>query len=333
MSSNACQNEPENYRATALPRLVQPMHEHGDVRDGLLATPKSLPSRYFYDERGSKLFERICDTPEYYPTRTEQSLLDSYAGEIMALAQPAHLIEFGSGSSRKTRSLLAAWPEQLNTRTYWPLDVSEEILQRTGKSLAQAFPAMTVHALVGDYTQGLERIPRASGPRLAAFLGGTIGNFTASEAEGFLREIAAHLEFGDCLLLGADRVKAPDILHQAYNDKAGLTEAFNLNLLRVLNRELGANFDVGAFAHRAIYASESQQVEMYLVSAVQQTVTIPALNLEVEFMPGERVRTEISRKFTKSGLTELLNNSDYHVMRFFEPDDAGYSLVLARRER
>jgi len=330
MTANTCRNEPANYRTTALPMHGTEPDWEGEIRDGLLATPKVLPSTWFYDERGSRLFEQICDTPEYYPTRTEQALLDRFGGEIMALAEPAHLIEFGSGSSRKTRTLLEAWPEQMASKTYWPLDVSVEMLERSGKSLAFAFPDMKVHALAGDYHQGLAHIPRVLGRRLVAFLGGTIGNFPPSKATAFLRRTGEQMGQEDCLLLGADRVKSPAILERAYNDEAGLTAAFNLNLLTVLNREFGANFDLRDFAHQAMYSVERQQIEMYLLARRRHRVRVRAFDLDVNFERGERMLTEISRKFTGKGLESLLSEAGFKVLRNFEAEDAWYSLLLAR---
>ncbi len=300
-----------------------------DVRDGLLSTPRSLPPKYFYDELGSKLFDRICDTPEYYPTRTEAKLLRGYARDIIAAARPEHIIELGSGSSRKTRHLLDACQALGQHCAYWPFDVCEEVLRESGEQLLSDYPWLEVQALVGDYLAGLDHLPDPSGRRLFVFLGGTIGNFDPAQAAAFLRELRSRLRPGDFLLLGADRVKAHETLTAAYNDQEGITAAFNLNLLRVLNREVEATFDLSAFEHEAVYNDAAQQIEMYLVAKRPQSIEIRALEDSLSVTPGERILTEISRKFTRSDLEGLLQQADLRVARHFEPQDQAFSLVLS----
>ena len=220
-----------------------------DARRGLLHRPRSLPSKYFYDERGSRLFDAICRTPEYYPTRTEGMLLARHAAAIIAQARPEHILELGSGASRKTRHLLAACEGGRHTPTYWPFDVCEEMLLAAGAELAGRYDWLTINPLLGDYCGGLRHLPAPNGRRLFVFLGGTIGNFERAEAIALLCELYAIMAPGDRLLLGADRVKDPAVLLAAYNDAQGVTAEFNRNLLQVLNRQLGADFVVEAFRH------------------------------------------------------------------------------------
>lgn len=302
-----------------------------DAQAGLLQRPRSLPPKYFYDARGSKLFEAICATPEYYPTRTERALLDANAPEIIASVRPDHILELGSGSSEKTRKLLDAWAEQGGEGgCYWPFDVSESALAEAAVSLGRAYPWLTIRPLAGDYTGGLSHLPPMPGRVLAVFLGGTIGNFPPKDADAFLRELSAHLDSDDCLLIGMDRVKDPKVLQAAYDDAQGITAAFNKNALEVLNRELGADFDLDAFDHLARYNEDAQQVEIYLVSNRSQRVGIPALNTHIDFEPGERILTEISRKFTPATIEALLKRGGFELVRHFEPDNHYFSLVLAR---
>ncbi|MEJ2644553.1 MAG: L-histidine N(alpha)-methyltransferase [Gammaproteobacteria bacterium] len=298
-----------------------------DARDGLIERPRSLPPKYFYDDRGSRLFDAICDTPEYYPTRTENALLERYAAQIMAAADPEHIIEFGSGTSRKTLHLLEACAAEA---CYWPFDVCESMLRESGSALVESYDWLQVNALVGDYLGGLARLPRPEGKRLLVFLGGTIGNFEPGQAHEFLCEVRESMEPGDTLLLGADRVKDPHILHAAYNDAAGITAEFNLNLLRVLNRELEADFDLGGFRHQARYNRALEQIEMYLVARRAQQVRLGALDADLEFANGEAILTEISRKFTPASLESLLGAAGLVVDRHFEPPNGYFSLVLAR---
>lgn len=300
-----------------------------DVRAGLLAPPRWLPPRHFYDDRGSRLFDAICDTPEYYPTRTEAALLERHAGELVGMAGPDHIIEFGSGACRKTRHLLKACREQNRVVCFWPFDVCRSMVEETARELVEDYPGLTVHGLVGDYLAGLDHLPDPDGRRLFVFLGSTIGNFTADEAQAFLSEVRSRMQAGDSLLLGADRVKSTAVLHAAYNDAAGLTAEFNLNLLRVLNRELGADFDLSGFEHLAHYDQARQQIEMYLVARHRQRVQLARMDCALELAPGERILTEISRKFHPADLDRLLAGAGFRTRRHFEPENGHFSLVMA----
>lgn len=308
----------------AIPDLIQ------DATEGLIDSPRTMAPKYFYDARGSQLFDAICNTPEYYPTRAEESLLRQYAAKIMALVQPDHIIEFGSGTSRKTRYLLDACHASGRTVTYWPFDVCEPVLRESGMALLNEYTGLSVKPLVGDYHGGLEQMPLPQGSCLYLFLGGTIGNFEPALAHLFLGELSSRMRCGDAFLMGADRVKHPDILHAAYNDAAGVTADFNLNLLHVLNRELDADFDIDSFRHQAIYNARRERIEMYLVSDSEQQVRLGALDCKIQLEPGEEILTEISRKFTVDSLLALLTDTGFTLRQHFEAEDQLYSLVLAR---
>ncbi len=307
-----------------LPSLIE------DTRAGLLTTPRRLPPKYFYDEIGSQLFDRICTTPEYYPTRTEAKLLATYAERIIALTSPRHIFELGSGTSRKTWHLFDALGTRQARMTYWPFDVCAQIVQQAAGELAERYPHLQVNGLVGDYHAGLGGLPAPEGARLFVFLGGTIGNFTHDEAVDFLRELRHLMRPGDWLLLGADRVKEAKVLEAAYNDQDGMTAAFNLNLLNVLNRELGADFEPAAFRHRAIYNPEAARIEMYLIADTPQRVHLAQLETDLVLTAGERILTEISRKFTLAALTALLAEAGLTMSEHFAPDNDYYSLILGQ---
>jgi len=301
-----------------------------DVAAGLRRVPKAIPAKYFYDDRGSQLFDRICDTPEYYQTRTEQALLEAIAGELLGALRPTDLVELGSGAARKTRALLdAAGRIGLRCR-YVPFDVSEGMLRRSAGHLLAAYPWLRIHGVVGDYDHHLDRIP-AGARRLIVFLGGTIGNFTDAEAAAFLSRLAATMGPGDRLLLGTDLVKESAILHRAYNDAAGLTAAFNKNLLHVINRELDADFDVDRFEHVAFFDEAAQQVEMHLRSVGSQEVRIRRLGLRIPFADGETIHTEISRKFTRDSVEELYRRAGLEMVGWHVPDNGWFALSVARR--
>lgn len=302
-----------------------------DARRGLWANPRQLPPKYFYDDVGSRLFDRICDTPEYYPTRTESALLQQHARQIMGEVRPDHIIELGSGTSRKTRWLLDACGEQGQRVTYWPFDVCEPMLREAGEDLLNEYPWLSVHALVGDYGGGLAHLPQPEGRCLYLFLGGTIGNFAPQDAEQLLSEVAGCMSTQDYWLMGADRVKNHRTLWAAYNDAEGITAAFNRNLLSVLNRELGADFDAQAFAHDAVYNPQAEQIEMYLVAQTPQEVHFDGVDEPLSFESGERIQTEISRKFTERSLNEAIERGGMQVDRHFEAENAAYSLVLAHK--
>ncbi|MFE9248937.1 L-histidine N(alpha)-methyltransferase [Streptomyces sp. NPDC007088] len=273
-----------------------------DVLAGLGRTPKELPPKWFYDARGSRLFDEITTLPEYYPTRAEREILLARSAEIAAVSGARTLVELGSGSSDKTRHLL---DELHSLHTYVPVDVSASALRTAGQALAAQRPGLSVHALVADFTAPLA-LPDTPGPRLIAFLGGTIGNLLPVERAAFLASVRRLLAPGDLLLLGTDLVKDEATLVAAYDDAAGVTAAFNKNVLYVLNRELGADFDPETFRHVAVWNSEQEWVEMRLRSVLGQSVKIPALDLTVDFAEGEELRTEVSAKFReKSARAEL----------------------------
>ena len=301
-----------------------------DVASGLFSARKQLPPKYFYDERGSALFDQICDEPEYYPTRTEDALLKRSAMDIISRVAPTQILEFGSGMSRKIRHLFDACSALECFPTYRPFDLCDEVLIKSGHELSRSFDWLDVAPLSGDYTAGLGNLPIGNERNLLMFLGGTIGNFTEDQGIAFLREIRALMGQTDRLLLGADRVKNPDILHAAYNDVAGITAEFNLNLLDVLNRELDANFDRSNFEHYAFYNPQLSQIEMYLVCMREQDVWIEALQRSLTFNEGDAIRTEISRKFTAESLEKLLRCAGFEIQSHYEASSLPFSLVLAR---
>lgn len=302
-----------------------------DVRAGLSSEPKELSPKYFYDERGSLLFERITELPEYYPTRAERSILARRSGEIVGAAgEPAALVELGSGSASKTRHLLAAMRDAGCLTTYTPVDISAEITRRTAASLVEEFPELTVHALVCDFERHLERIPDGAGGRLIAFLGGTIGNFYPDARRDFLARVAALLGPDDRLLLGADLAKDPARLEAAYDDSQGVTAEFNKNVLAVLNRELGADFDLDAFEHVARYDEERSRMDIRLRSLTDQNVRVDALGIDVAFAAGEEMRTEISCKFTREGLEQVYAEAGLELNGWFTDEAGDYALSLAR---
>lgn len=302
-----------------------------DVSNGLLQPPRSLPPKYFYDARGSALFEQITGTPEYYPTRTEDRLLADHARDIIEATRPDQILELGSGSSRKTRRLFDACVVLDHQCEYAPLDVCEPALIQAAADLAAEYPWLRISPITGDYHAGLRHLPHFDGIRLFAFLGSTIGNFKPAEARGFLDEVHDAMQPGDYLLLGADRVKDIDVLQAAYNDAAGVTAEFNLNLLHVLNHELAADFEPDWFEHQAIYNPELQRMEMLLVSTRQQTVQLGNLNQTIRFHPGETILTELSHKFTVTDLEQLVAACNLDIREHYQPDNHYFSLILAQK--
>jgi L-histidine N-alpha-methyltransferase len=300
-----------------------------DARAGLTATPKRLPPRWFYDARGSDLFEEITRLPEYYPTRAERAILDVRAGEIARTTGAKTLIELGSGSSAKTRLLLDALRAHGTLGAFVPLDVSEPALRAALAVLAEDYPGLLLHGVVGDFTRHLGQLP-AGGTRLVAFLGGTIGNLLPDQRAEFLADLRAGLEPGEWLLLGADLVKDPAVLVPAYADAAGVTAEFNRNVLHVLNRELGADFDPEAFEHVAVWNAEHEWIEMWLRASRPMRVHLPALPLVVEFAAGEELLTEISAKFRREGLTAELTAAGFEVRRWWTDPAGQFSLSLAQ---
>jgi L-histidine Nalpha-methyltransferase len=300
-----------------------------DIRLGLTATPKELPPKYFYDERGSQLFEQITELPEYYPTRAEREILSERSAEIVAAAgQPATLVELGSGSAAKTRHLLDAMRDAGCLATYVPVDISEEITREAAEALVEEYPGLTVRGLVCDFEQDLERIP-TGGRRLVAFLGGTIGNLYPDARRDFLTRIAALLEPGDRILLGTDLVKESSRLEAAYDDSRGVTAEFNKNVLTVLNRELGGDFDLDQFEHVARYDVEAARMDIRLRSLSEQMVRLDGLDVTVRFGAGEEMRTEISTKFTREGLEGIYRGAGLWPDGWFTDLAGDYALSLA----
>jgi L-histidine N-alpha-methyltransferase len=301
-----------------------------DVREGLCAYPKEVAPKYFYDERGSLLFEQITELPEYYPTRAEREVLTTRSAEIHRSAGcPLTLIELGSGSAAKTRHLLSAMRDCGSLETYVPVDISEEITQRTAAQLVDEYPGLRVHGMVCDYEQHLERVPDGSGGRMIAFLGGTIGNLYPRERHAFLVRIRALLDAGDHLLLGTDLIKDRVRLEAAYNDSAGVTAEFNKNVLAVLNGQLGADFDLGAFEHVARYDEEAERMDIRLRSLADQDVRLDGLDLEIRFAAGEEMRTEISTKFTRERIAAAYEGAGLELRGWFTDAAGDYALSLA----
>ncbi|MFF5027328.1 L-histidine N(alpha)-methyltransferase [Streptomyces collinus] len=296
-----------------------------DVLSGLTDHPKTLPPKWFYDAVGSELFERITELPEYYPTRAEREILADRSGEIAAASGARTLVELGSGSSEKTRFLIDALT---SLRSYVPVDVSESALTQAGRALIEERPGLDVHALIADFTAPLE-LPATPGPRLVAFLGGTIGNLLPAEREKFLAAVRALLAPGDGLLLGTDLVKDEGTLVRAYDDAAGVTAAFNRNVLAVVNRELGADFDPAAFDHVALWDAEREWIEMRLRSRTAQTVKVPALDLAVHFAAGEDLRTEVSAKFRREGVSVELAAAGLELTHWWTDAGGRFALSLS----
>ncbi|WP_415949694.1 L-histidine N(alpha)-methyltransferase [Streptomyces sp. KLOTTS4A1] len=297
-----------------------------DVLRGLGGGPvRQLPPKWLYDARGSELFEEITRLPEYYPTRAEAEILRDRAAEIAAATGVRTLVELGSGSSEKTRHLIRALT---SLDTYVPVDVSRSALEQAGHRLVREHPGLKVHALLADF-QSAFALPPAPGPRLVAFLGSTIGNFLPAERAEFLASVAALLSPGDAFLLGTDLVKDPDVLVAAYDDSAGVTARFNKNVLAVLNRELGADFDPSLFDHVAVWDAENEWIEMRLRAREELTAKIPPLDLEVRFEPGEHIRTEVSAKFRREGLGTELAAAGLELRHWWTDSAERFALSLA----
>jgi len=310
-----------------------PRSLHEDVLDGLTRPAKELPPKHLYDQHGSELFDRICELPEYYPTRTERAILTARAGAIVARTGMAELVELGSGTAAKTRVLLEAGERAGTLRRYVPFDVAEQMVRDTAGALAPEHPGLELHGIVGDFERHLGEIPppEPGRPRVVAFLGGTIGNFLPGARRRFLRELGGLLGSEGFLLLGTDLVKDPDVLEAAYDDSAGVTAAFNLNVLTILNRELGADFPVERFEHVAFYDPERRWIEMRLRARRACTVRIPAIDLEVSFLRGEEIRTEISTKFTRPRLESDFAAVGLELEEWLTDEDERFALTLARR--
>jgi dimethylhistidine N-methyltransferase len=299
-----------------------------DVLAGLSATPKSLPPKWFYDERGSELFDKITMLDEYYPTRAEREILTARAGEIAAATRATTLVELGSGSGDKTRLLLDALSDLGPLEEYLPVDVSESALVTASNRMIERYDGLRVRAVLSDFTEHLG-LPAGGGTRLVAFLGSTIGNLLPHERAEFLRRLRAELRAGDTLLLGTDLVKDPAVLVAAYDDAAGVTADFNKNILAVLNAELGGNFDLDEFEHVALWDPQAEWIEMRLRSCVDQTVELTGLDLSVSFAAGEEVRTEVSAKFRRDGVAAELAAAGLRLRRWWTDERGRFGLSLS----
>jgi L-histidine N-alpha-methyltransferase len=302
-----------------------------DVRRGLAAHPKQLPPKWFYDDHGSDLFDQITRLPEYYPTRAERSILDARAGEIAVATRADTLVELGSGTSEKTRLLLSALADAGTLERFVPFDVSEQTLRDAAAAVAQEY-GVVVHAVVGDFERHLAEVP-TGGRRLVAFLGGTIGNLEPAARARFLAEIAEGLDPDDALLLGTDLVKDVARLEAAYDDAAGVTAEFNRNVLRVVNRELDADFAPERFDHVARFDEPEEWIEMRLRATEPMRVHVAALDLEVEFAAGEELRTEISAKFRRERVAAELAAAGLTLSGWWTDPPGDFALSLARPAR
>lgn len=300
-----------------------------DVLAGLTATPKSLPPKWFYDDRGSKLFEQIMELPEYYPTRAEREILQRYAPDMAAVSPAETLIELGSGSSTKTPLLISALLEEGHLQRYVAVDVSDAALLGAGDHLSGTFPHLELCPVAADFERQLHVLPR-DGHRMVAFLGGTIGNLDPDRRTGFLEDIHALLgPGGGSLLVGTDLIKSEQMLVPAYNDSAGVTAEFNKNVLRVLNRELGADFDVAEFDHLAVWLPEAARIEMRLRARKPMHVALPGVGLDVSFAEGEEMRTETSTKFSRDGVAVELEAAGFRVAGQWTDSEDRYAVTVA----
>ncbi|MFL5885460.1 MAG: L-histidine N(alpha)-methyltransferase [Thermoleophilaceae bacterium] len=297
-----------------------------DVREGLSRSFKELAPKYFYDARGSELFDRITSLPEYYPTRCEREILNRWAPQIVALSEAEELVELGSGTASKTRALLYAMAGTGRLRRYVPMDCSESVVIECADELSEIYPGLEVHGVVGDFERHLEHLPDGES-RLFAFLGGTIGNFYPEARSRFLAYLRTLMGPTDHVLLGTDLVKDVDVLEAAYNDSEGVTADFNRNVLRVINQELGADFDLDAFEHVAFFDPDSCWIEMRLRSLVDQDVHVDGTT--IHFGEGEEIRTEISAKFTREQLGEEFDEAGLALEAFFTDPDGHFALTLA----
>ncbi len=298
-----------------------------EVREGLSMPQKSLPCKYFYDERGSRLFERICRLPEYYVTRAETGILEDGAAELMQGLYHLDLVEIGSGANWKIKLLLeAAQENQRQTMRYVPVDVCKEELMDAARDLLERFPELSIHGVVGDFTCHMDRIP-GDRKRKFAFFGSTIGNFSEEERESFLSHVASSMTPDDSFLVGFDMVKPVEIMERAYNDSRGVTAAFNRNILQVINSELGADFDPSCFRHLAFYNHDEQRIEMHLEALRDMNVCIHDADFEVRFEKGETIHTEVCRKFTTEKIEEAVFKSGLKIDRWFEAKEEGFSLL------
>ncbi len=310
-----------------------------DVIEGLTQNPKTLPAKYFYDDHGSELFEQICDLPEYYPTRTEASILKQYADEIAAITGSCELVELGSGSSTKTHYLLDAYQKVANSLTklipdafsYIPIDVSGGILKTTVLHLQDKYHDLSVEGLLGTYEEALLHLGKNHGrSRMIFFLGSSIGNFNQAQSDDFLSKVSHALTKGDYFLLGIDLQKPKEILEAAYNDSQAVTAAFNLNMLAHLNWRFQGNFDLDLFTHQAIYNEVDHQIEMYLHTRSPHQVSLDILDLKIQFEAGESILTEISRKFDLEAIQVQLRSQGLETVKIWTDPQQWFGLVLCQ---
>ncbi len=330
---NVVQEENARLRWVTLNSTEATVDEGATIIQGLQQTPKTLPCQYFYDDRGSQLFEQICDLPEYYPTRTEQAILETYAPEIAQLTGACELVELGSGSSRKTRLLLEAYSQANEHLQYCPIDVSAGILKTTALELLRQYPKLKLCGLAGTYEQALDQLPPAEMEnRMLIFLGSTIGNLNQRECDRFLKQVQTALKPGEFFLLGVDLQKDPAILEAAYNDAQGVTAAFNLNILSHLNWRFQSNFDLDRFKHWAFYNPVDHQIEMHLRSLETQTVALKTLGFDTTLQAGESIHTEISRKFHLPTLVETLETFALQPLQVWTDPNHWFGLLLCQRQ-
>jgi L-histidine N-alpha-methyltransferase len=299
-----------------------------DVRTGLSRHPRELPPKYFYDARGSELFERITELPEYYPSQIEQEILDAAGAHVVELVQPCEIVELGPGSARKTTALLEPMLELGLGNRYIPVDVSESAVQDCAGRLVSMYESLAVHGVVGDFERHLDRIPKPSGRRLIAFLGGTIGNLDHPRRATLLQALRRQLGPDDRLLVGTDLVKDPEVLEAAYNDSAGVTAEFNRNMLRVINAHLDGDLDPEMFDHVAFYNEHARRIEMWLRARADMSVRIAALGMDVDFEAGEEMRTEISCKFTHDLLAREYRAAGLELLGWYTDGDGLFALSL-----
>jgi L-histidine N-alpha-methyltransferase len=300
-----------------------------EIRASLTSPQKRLPSKYFYDEYGSELFERITELPEYYQTRTELGILQSIAQDLIDEVRPAELLELGSGSSTKTRVLLDAMERRGLLRRYLPFDVSAEMLRESSLALLGRYPSLFVLGVVGDFQRHLGAVPHPEGGRLVIFLGSTIGNLEVDERREFLTGVRGLLGPGDSFLLGVDLVKDPAVLHAAYNDSAGVTAEFNRNILRVVNRGAGADFEPASYRHVAFYDVPKARIEMHLAPERAQHVRLANLDLEIDVATDETIWTEISCKFTRATTASMLAEAGLELMSWYTDPEDRFALALS----
>ncbi len=308
-----------------------------EVRQGLQQQPKTIPAQYFYDARGSQLFEQICELPEYYLTRTETAIFQACADQLAQITGPCEIIELGSGSSTKTRLLLDAY-QRLTDRTpnlpalqYSPIDVSPSILELSAQQLLQDYPKLQIQARVSTYELALQQLPPTTAPsRLICFIGSSLGNFAPEGCDRLLSQVSAALQPGEFFLLGIDLRKPQTILEAAYDDAQGVTAAFNLNMLQHLNDRFGGDFHLAQFEHVALYNPIAHQIEMHLRSRQSQTVQLAALDLTLNFTAGETILSEISRKFDRTEMQQTLQSQGLAVQQIWTDPQDWFAVILCQ---